>query len=139
MRMFLLTLFMFVLPAGAYAACDPGDLTGTYQIYGIAGGGESEMITCTVKVKASGFLRKGTACVEVQEGGALDKSIFVSKGKLTVTSQCKVKGFVVIGEDSGGTEREDVMHATLSQDRSTLFGILKNVDGSLTEIIGLRK
>jgi hypothetical protein len=138
MRMFFLTLFMFVLPAGAYAACDPGDLTGTYQIYGIAGDGESDMTTCTVKVQASGFLKKGTACVEVQEGGALDKSVFVSRGKLTVTSQCKVKGFVVLG-DSGGTEREDVMHATLSQDRSTLFGILKNVDGSLTEIIGLRK
>jgi hypothetical protein len=136
--MFLLTLFMFVLPAGAYAACDPGDLTGTYQIYGIAGEDESNMTTCTVKVQASGFLKKGTPCVEVQEGGALDKSIFVSRGKLTVTSQCKVKGFVVIG-DSGGTEREDVMHATLSENGSTLFGILKNVDGSLTEIIGLRK
>jgi hypothetical protein len=138
MRMFFLTLFMLILPAGAYAACNPGDLTGTYQIYGIAGDDESEMITCIVKVQASGFLKKGTACVEIQEGGAVDKSIFVSRGKLTVTSQCKVKGFVVIG-DGGGTEREDVMHATLSQDRSTLFGILKNVDGSLTEIIGLRK
>ncbi len=138
MRTFLLTLFMLVLPAGAYAACNPGDLTGTYQIYAIAGDGELDMTTCTVKVQASGFLKKGTSCVAVLEGGALDKSLFVAKGKLTVTSQCKVKGFVVIG-DSGGTEREDVMHATLSEDGSTLFGILKNVDGSLTEIIGLRK
>jgi hypothetical protein len=52
MRMFFLTLFMFALPAGVYAACEPGDLTGTYQIYGIAGGGESDMTTCTVKVQA---------------------------------------------------------------------------------------
>jgi len=138
MRRILLILFISVLPSVAYAACDPADMAGTYQVYALSVESQPDLATCTVKVLSSGFLKKKTACQDTLADGDLDDNLFVERGKLSVNSQCRVKGFVVIGS-AEGTERNDVVHATLSEDGSTLVGILTNPNNEITQFTGVRK
>lgn len=140
MRKFLSIFLISMLPSVAYAACDPEDIVGRYQGYGISTeGGESEIARCRVVVQSNGVLKKGTACEVVSPGGISDKSFSISGGEFSVNAICRVEGFLIIDLGNGETSRSDIKHATMSRDRHTIVGILIDDDGSVSQLTAIRK
>ena len=138
MRKILAAAVVTLLPTGAFAACTAGDLPGTYQLYAHTSGAETDFTTCTIKVLNSGFFKKGTPCADMTEGEAIADDVSIAKGRFTVTSQCRVRGFVSVKDDEG-TERVDVLQATMSQDKGLIVGIVTGSDLSYTRFTAVKR
>lgn len=135
----LLSIFFLLTPWGVEAACDTGGSAGTYQGYATSTRGSTEwMVTCTVIVRSSGGLKRGTACKRVFPGGSVETGIKIAGGRLAVNSACKVRGYLLLNFN-GTVSRSDVVDATLSEDRNTIVGILANDDGSISLFSSVRK
>ncbi len=138
MRKFLAALLLTLLPTGAYAACTAGDLTGNYQIYAHSAGTDTILTTCAIKVFASGIIKKGTSCMDLEEGEPAATGVSIAKGKFTVTAQCRVKGFVTLKDDEG-SERVDILQATMSPNHEQIVGTMEANDLTYVEFTAVKK
>jgi hypothetical protein len=138
MRKFLVALLLTLLPTGAYAACTAGDLTGNYLIYAHSAGANTVITTCTLKVFASGFMKKGTSCMDLEEGEPAATDVSIAKGKFTVNAQCRVKGFITLKDDEG-SERVDILQATMSPNHEQIVGIMEANDLTYVEFTAVKK
>jgi hypothetical protein len=118
MAVLVVTCLSAVQPSTARAACAAANLVGKWDVYS-TGFGWSK---CTIEVLACGNDREGSSCID-----NLNSQARIDGGRLTVYSNCHVRGYVIKRED-GFSYRTTISRATMNRGKALIVGVTKTRD-----------